>query len=377
MSSEQTTSEMDQWEVSEHTTGAMDRREFLRRASVTTAAAVAAPYVWAQRTDETLVVNSFGGEYQEVFEKAVLRPFEKKFGVKVVHDTTGTSSQDYAKIRASKGAPGFDVAAALSPPEVILGAKEGLLDRLTEKEIPNLRFVWPKAREGLPAQGAIHTLQFDSLFYHKDKIERPVSWADYWQPDKRYGPKIKGHVINYNPANLLSVYALLHAAELGGGSAANMEPAWALLKYQKPWVGVVVTSSAEAVPHFENGEVWISPYWSARAGYYVNRGMPYAMTVPKEGVIANLDSACIPSGAKNKKLAYEFINFWLDKDTQRDWSLAYFCSPGRGDITDWPKAFAESQIVTEQRFAQVRLPDVEAIGVNRRDWTLRWQDIMA
>ena len=66
-----------------------------------------------------------------------------------------------------------------------------------------------------------------------------------------------------------------------------MEPAWNLLKAQKPFVGVVVTASAEAAPHFENGEVWLSPYWSARAGYYINtRGLPYGMTVPKEGVLA-------------------------------------------------------------------------------------------
>ena len=86
----------------------IDRREFIRRASLAAVAGLSAPYVWSQRTEETLVVNSFGGEYQELFENAVIKPFEKKFGVKVVHDATGTSSQDYAKIRASKGAPGFD-----------------------------------------------------------------------------------------------------------------------------------------------------------------------------------------------------------------------------------------------------------------------------
>ena len=80
----------------------------------------------------------------------------------------------------------------------------------------------------------MHTLQFDSLLYNKDKLDKPASWADYWQPEKRYGAKVKGHVINYNPANLLSVYALIHAAELGGGSATNMEPAWALLKARSP-----------------------------------------------------------------------------------------------------------------------------------------------
>jgi putative spermidine/putrescine transport system substrate-binding protein len=352
------------------------RREFIRRASAAAVAGLAAPYVWSQRTEETLVVNSFGGEYQELFEKAIIQPFEKKFGVKVVHDATGTSSQDYAKIRASRGAPGFDVAAALSPPEVVLGAKEGLLEKITEKEVPNIRFTWEKARQALPPNAVMHTLQFDSLLYNKDKIDKPTSWADYWQPEKRYGAKVKGHLINYNPANLLSVFALIHAAELGGGSATNMEPAWALLKSQKPYVGVVVTASAEAAPHFESGEVWLSPYWSARAGYYISRGIPYGMTVPKEGVMANIDTAAVPIGAKNKKLAYEFINFMLEPAIQRAWCTAYFCSPGRGDITDWPKGFAESQIVTNPQFDSVRQPDLDAIGTNRRDWTLRWQEIM-
>ena len=196
----------------------LDRREFIRRASAAAVVGLGSPYVWGQRTDETLVVNSFGGEYQELFEKNIIEPFEKKFGVKVIHDATGTSSQDYAKIRASKGAPGFDVAAALSPPEVILGAKEGLLEKITDKEVPNLKYTWEKARQTLPPVTVIHTLQFDSLLYNKDKVEKPDSWADYWAPQKRYGDKIKGHVIAFHPNNLLSVYALIFAAQLGGGS---------------------------------------------------------------------------------------------------------------------------------------------------------------
>jgi len=100
------------------------------------------------------------------------------------------------------------------------------------------------------------------------------------------------------------------------------------------------------------------------------------MIVPKEGVIANIDASAVPVGATNKKLAYEFINFQLDPAIQRAWCLAYFCSPGRGDIADWPKGFADTQIVTAQQFASVRLPDLEAIGNNRKDWTLKWQEIM-
>ena len=297
-----------------------ERREFLRRASAGAAAALGAPYVWAQRTDETLIVNTYGGEYQELFEKTVMQPFEKKFGVKVIHDATGTSSQDYAKIRASRGAPGFDVAAALRPPEVILGARKDCSRSSPRRKcrISSSRGTRPGRRSR--RSGVMHTLQFDSLVYNKDKIERPHSWADYWQPEKRYGEKIKGHVINYNPANLLSVYALIHAARAGRRQRDNMDPAWALLKAQKPYVGVVVTASAEAVPHFENGEVWISPYWSARAGYYISRGLPYGMIGAEGRRDRNIDSACVPVGAKNKKLAYEFINFWLEPAMQRAWA---------------------------------------------------------
>jgi len=355
----------------------INRRTLIRRAGGVGAFMAVAPYVNPARSSETLVVNSYGGEFQEIVEAAVIRPFEKKFGVQVVHDTSGTSSQDYAKIRAARGAPGFDVAGVLSAPEVVLGAKEGLLDKLTEREVPNLKYSWEKTQGSLPPYGVVHTLQFDSLYYNKEKIDAPTSWADYWEPVKRYGDKIKGHVINYNPANMLSIYALLQAAKVGGGGPDNMDPAWALLKSQKPAVGVVVTTSAEAFPHFENGTVWISPYWSARAGYYISRGLPFGMVFPKEGVIGNIDSAAVPVGAKNKKLAYEFVNFWLDKETQRAFALAYFCSPARGDIDDWPKEFAASQVVRKDQIDLVNFPDQEMIGAKRREWTMRWQEIMS
>lgn len=84
--------------------------------------ALAAPPLVAQ-TPDTLVINAYGGEFQDVFMPTVVRPFEQKFGVRVTYDDAGTASEDYARIRASRGAPGFDVAAELTPPEIILGAR--------------------------------------------------------------------------------------------------------------------------------------------------------------------------------------------------------------------------------------------------------------
>ncbi|WP_426958661.1 extracellular solute-binding protein [Muricoccus radiodurans] len=343
--------------------------------AVGAAAGLAAPPIVAQ-TPDTLTVNAYGGEFQDVFLPTVVRPFEQKFGVRVIYDDAGTAAEDYARIRASRGAPGFDVAAELTPPEIILGARERLLEPLTEREVPNLRHVWAKSKEIIPANGIVHTYQYTALIWNKARIDKPASWRDYWAPGDRYGEAIRGHVINFNPGNLLSVYALIMAAKLGGGGVDNMDPAWALLRAQKPWVGTVVTTSAQAAPYFENGQVWIAPYWSARSVFYRDAGHPIDLTIPSEGTIGLGNCAGIPVGARNKRLAFEFLNFRLDPDVQRAFSLSYKSSPGRPDITDWPADFASAQITTEAQMRGIEFPDSEVIARRRRDWTLRWQEVM-
>src|SRR5438105_2401233 len=113
------------------------RRKLLVGTAALGATSIVSPFVIPLRAQEVLVVNTQGGEYQEIIERTVIRPFEKRFGVKVTNDATGTAAEDYAKIRASRGAPGFDVAAVLTPVDVILGAKENLLEKLSEREVPN------------------------------------------------------------------------------------------------------------------------------------------------------------------------------------------------------------------------------------------------
>ena len=76
----------------------------------------------------------------------LVKVFEKKFGVQVIYDDSG-GVDPYPRIRASRGAPGFDVAAELVVATSILGAKEKLLEPVTEKEVPNLKHVWKRSRE--------------------------------------------------------------------------------------------------------------------------------------------------------------------------------------------------------------------------------------
>lgn len=353
------------------------RRQLLKGAAGATALAATARWMMPDRAEDTLVVNFQGGEVGDIFQETTIEPFEKKFGVKVIHDRVGMASQDYAKIRASKGDPGFDVAAGLTAPEIILGAKEGFLEKISERDVPNVKYMWHNTRNAIPPYGIVHNVQFTVLYYNDGKIARPDSWRDYWEPGSRYGEEIRYRVLQVKPGSILCHFTLIMGARLGGGDIHNMEPAFELLEKQRPYIGLSEQSSSKMAPYFEAGDIWLAPYWSARAAFYIERGGPMKMTIPKEGSLALPNTTAIPVGSRNKRLAFEFLNFRLEREVQRAHCLAYHISPGRSDMGDWPQDYADQQVTTQEQMDAMIFPDFEVIAASRREWSLRWQNIMA
>jgi putative spermidine/putrescine transport system substrate-binding protein len=355
----------------------LSRRQLLQGATGTGAIVLATPWIVSARSAETLVVNFYGGEVGEIFKRTTITPFEKKFGAKVIYDEVGSASQDYAKIRASRGEPGFDVAAGLTVPEIILGSKEGLLEKITEANVPNVKYQWEKTKTSVPPFGIVQHLQYCGLYYNHDKIARPESWLDYWQPQEKYGDKLKGHLLQVKPGSILCHFALIMGARSAGGDINNLKPAFEFLEKQKPYIGLSEQSSSKMAPYFENEEIWLSPYWSARAALYISRGFPMTMVIPKEGSLLLPITGAVPIGAKNKKLAFEFLNFRLEKDVQREFCLSYNISPGRADMGDWPEKFAQQQLTTKEQMEAMLFPDYQVIAAKRQAWSLQWQKIMA
>jgi len=354
-------------------------RRHVLKGAVAAGAVVGLPAI-VSRASERLVVNAHGGPIHKYYEEYVLQPFAQKFGVEIVYDPGVSAPQTYAKIRAAQGSPGFDVASALTPTEVLLGSQEGFLAPVSEAEVPNLKYAFDSARNVMPPNGVIHNYYYLTIVYNPEHIEEPNSWLDYWDPGSRYGDKVKGHVLSFNPGTVLSIYALIAAARTGGGGIDNMDPAWELLARQKPYHGLVVTGSAEAAAMIENGEIWLAPYWSYRAMVDAERGLPVRPVsleklVSTNGAFGLAECTAIPIGAANKKLAYEFLNFRLDPEVQKQFSMAQHMGPGRKDV-DLPPEFANQQLATEAKMAEVFWPDNQIVAARRRDWTLKWQEVM-
>jgi putative spermidine/putrescine transport system substrate-binding protein len=352
------------------------RRSVLRTAGAAAAVGSLGVIPRAHAAD-SIVVTGYGGEYRDVYMNTVIKPFEEKFSVQVVYDDTG-GVDPYPRVRATHGSPGIDVVGETTVPTIILGAKEKLFEPITEAQVPNLKYAFNKSHTIMPAFGAIQTYQYLALIWDKNKIKQPESWLDYWQAQQVYGDSIKSHLVSHGPANFtLLIYAMIMGARSRGGGETDLSKAWDMLREQKPYIGFVAASSAQAVPYMENEQVWLMPFWSGRALLYAQRGLPFGVTIPKEGTIALANCCAVPIGAANKKLAFEFINFRLNPDIQRAFCVAYQASPGRPDVTGWPEGFVDRQITTEEKMASMVFPDDQMIAQKQREWTLQWQEIMS
>jgi spermidine/putrescine-binding protein len=315
----------------------------------------------------TLVVNGYGGEYQDIWMSTVGRPFEEETGIKVSYLPTGSADEDYVAIRAAMGDPGFDIA-VMTAQEVIQGGKDGLLAKVTESDVPNLANVYPEISEAVGDAGVVHELQQVVLMYDTNKFpEPPTSWEVMWDPRYRDGTLV------WQPSNILGVYQMLIAADLAGGNEHNVQPGWAKLGELAGDAHATPSSSSEAVPYMEQGALSAFPYFDGRAAIY-SETTQYDYVVPKEGTYALLAALGIPSGAHNKEAAYKLMNYWLSDAVQARWAQAYHVGPSVEGV-ELPLEARTGHITEAEDLANVRIADAQTIIDNRSDYLKQWQQL--
>ena len=316
---------------------------------------------------ETLVVNSYGGPYEAIIEERIIKPFEAIYGVDVVYDAVGSSSQDYAKIKASQGRPGFDVV-VMTASQSLQGCKDGLLERLDVASIPNLDRLAPSLASVAGPCGAVHEVQYMSLLYRTDKLAAaPTSWSALLEPELRH------RIILPTFQNILSVFLLeIMSLSRGGDLIDDVDPGFAAMAEMARQSVGFEQSSAILESYIKDGTVWAMPFWNGRAQLLVDEGVPVDYVRPKEGTIPLIATLNIPVGADNKTAAKAFINFFLEKSSQEAWVTGYKVGSARGDIVI-PDAIARRQITTQDDLAALKLPDLTRVAEKLGEWGERWE----
>lgn len=322
---------------------------------------VAADGAWADQ----LILNSYGGPYEEIIRQRIIEPFEDETGIEVIYDAVGSSSQDYAKIKATGGRPGFDLV-VMTASQALQGCQEELLEKLSVDVIGELSALSPRLAAVAGPCGAVHEVQYMSLLYRTDKVAGiPSSWNLLLDPD------LSGRVIlptfqNIMAVNLLQVMSVMN----GGGLVDNLDPGFvAMASVARQSIGFE-QSSAILESYIKDGSVWAMPFWNGRAQLLVDSGAPVDYVRPVEGTIPLIATLSVPVGAENKEAAYRFIDFFLRKSSQEAWVAGYRVGSARTDITV-PEELRERQI-TEAELDALLLPDLALMAERMPEWSERW-----
>jgi putative spermidine/putrescine transport system substrate-binding protein len=326
--------------------------------------ALSAPGIAGAQARE-LVFSGYGGDYGEVMRKLVIAPFEAKFGAKVVYDTTGSSAQKLAKLRASRDVPTYDLS-VLTGYDLLAAGREGLLETIGPDRVPNMAKLHEFAQKNGEGWGPIVSVDPLILLYNRDRVKpAPDSWNALWDP------KYKGKVGVSHVSEGKGLFLLLVAAYMAGGDEKRIDGGFARIRALVPNVGAWLTLSPQYVPYLQREDVWLTPYWNGRAQLMIDEGLPLATVAPKEGTIAITNALAVPRTARNKTLAYEFVNFYLEAAQQEAWARKIYYGPTNREVT-LPREYASRVPVGAEAISRLRFPDEDYLAKHRGEWVERW-----
>lgn len=312
-----------------------------------------------------LVANAYGGSFSASWKKFVVEPFEKTFNARVtiVESLTGDT---VAKVRASRNNPQMDVA-MLGDSGAVLLAADGLYEPLTEQAIPNLKELLPLARN--PGDPYAEFIFASEVFaYNKQALPAaPKSWAEL------YDPKYKGRLLLPDLTNSTSgIVLLVHLAELNGGSASNIDPAFAALERLRPNILTFWSSQQQISSLLSSGEAWAAVWTPDRAGALIDSGAPVDIHYPDEGVKVFGNGIGIVKGTKVPELAAAYVNFVLSREVQSAFCASALLTPTNAHavLPDAVKRYVPDP-------AKATATDWNVVVQNLPQWVERWNRIVS
>ncbi len=288
---------------------------------------------------------------QDICRDFADKPFGKVApGVKVNYDI-GANGITYPKMLAQRSNP------------VVSGgmyndiyAQRGIADRMWAKFNPALmpnatnipKEILTPGGFGLP----IHLTPF-GIMYNPDRVEKPTSWTDLWNP------KYKGRV------SMWSAYfdAYIMAA-VATGKGPDVEAGIKAWQPHKQNIGAWITSHINEQDLVSRGEIWLAPHWGGWTEQARVQGKNVAFTIPKEGAVQWTGHMQLTAGFSPEatELTQHYLNTWLSDECQVAWAEKAFLSPALSTVRMPEHLLSNPAIVAPDKVTSLVRPDVVSIG---------------
>lgn len=319
---------------------------------------------------ERLVINSFGGAYEEAHRRLVIEPFEQMHNVEI-EVITAYSADALAQIRAQATNPQYDVI-HFSGGQEVTAAREGLLVPIAPEQLSNYDDLYPFAVAGLAeGQGPVYSIAALGLLYNTEEFaEPPTSW------EALFDPELAGAVAIADIANTYGMLNLLILNHVRGGDLDDIEPGLAAVGELLENDTVIVTSSPEMQAAFATGGTVLASYAQDYAHTLRQAGLPVAFAQPDEGVPAIYITANVVAGRPNTELAIAFVDFSVRAEAQAGWAEALRYSP-TNRATELAPEIAEAVLYGEEAVGGLVSFDPATVNDNRPAWTDAWNRTIA
>lgn len=318
---------------------------------------------------ETLVVTTFGGDWETAFVEAVVEPFEEETGARV-QLVTLYSADALAQVTAQKASPQIDVV-HFSGGQEYTAAQEGLIEPIAASDLSEYDNLVEVATVGLErGEGPVIQLAPIGLVYNTEAdAPAPTSWTDLF--DEAYA----GHIALADFSNTYGVLSMLRVSDVLGGGIDDPSQAIADLgALAADGDAIVVPTSPDLQTAFAQRGTWLAPYAMDYAGTLQDAGLPVEFIVPEEGVTASLITANVVSGRENPELAKLFIDFELRPHAQKVFAEQMRYSPV--NTTTELSADAEGTVLTADELASAVVYAPGDIAANRQAWTDEWNALI-
>lgn len=341
----------------------VDRRAF---GKLVLGAGVAAPSLLVRRTraeeprpGDELVVGIWGGAQYRIVQEYVEKPLVEKYGCRVRY-VLGTTPARRALAYQERGHPSMDVI-YLNIYESQAAVADGVTQPPSPTAVPEFGNLYPVAQKG----GYGVAFNPITVVYDRRMAVSPVtSWCDLWNPEWR------GKVAWPVYPGACGTAALLMTSRVWGGSEADMDIAFRKLRELKPLAAVHETYD-QLFDLFDQEKVGITiEFGSVARRYQETRNPNIIVANPVEGQVIAMNVACITEGARNQRLAEEWINLHLSTPCMEAFAREIYYSPTVRDVPIPP--FLGSRILDGAEVNKLIDFDWEIVAQSQPKWVVRF-----
>ena len=232
---------------------------------------------------QDITVTSFGGIWETAITECYAKEFERRTGNKA-SVLIGSPAQWMSQIEANPKNPPIHVLVATEPSTIAAG-DNGLIEKPTSAQIPQLKDVPDIFKEAVDGYGACFDYGAFIIAYNKKTVKNPPKSI------KEFVDRtIKGEwmatlpSINYAISPTVLVWGF---ADIYGGGVDNIQPAIDVVNKMKKSGNLIAWSSVtDFLNQMQTGEADIGMYWDGRAWAFVDKGNDWlGVVVPEEKAV--------------------------------------------------------------------------------------------